>query len=226
MLATIGLLIGSFKRLSYRNATIKWYRLPLFFLTVYGALAFALISLKLLNMTAKLLSFLLILLLSQCDRCKEEVKPIAEIDKLPPATQSGKFTFGCLINGKAFVAKHSGKMSAIYQQGFLQFGADNEIEQFTHDIYMVVYDPIEINKMYFLAESPKNSLYLKKYTGNSAGSSYCYYDFNNTLDGYVIFTRLDRQKFIVSGKFEFTTVVPGCDTIRVTDGRFDMEYIP
>jgi hypothetical protein len=174
-------------------------------------------------MTTKLLSFLLILLLAQCDRCQEEVKPVAEIDKLPPITQSGKFTFGCLVNGKAFIAKHSGKMVAIYQQGLIQFGADNIIDKFTEQVYITIPDLIELYKSYDLA-NPTGKARFIRYSPN--GNSNCYYDFSNTLSGHVIFTRFDQQKYIVSGTFDFTTVVPGCDTIRITDGRFDMEYIP
>lgn len=175
-------------------------------------------------MVSKLLTFFLILLLSQCDRCKEEVKPVAEIDKLPPATQSGKFTFGCLVNGKAFMQTNSIKMVGIYQGGFIQFGADDIIDGFTEQIHIVIPDPIEINKRYDLAKNTNGKARFIRYS--SINNSTCYYDLDNTLSGHVIFTRLDRQKFIVSGKFEFTTSLPGCDTIRITDGRFDMQYIP
>jgi len=173
-------------------------------------------------MTTKVLSFLLILLLAQCDRCQEEVIPISEIDKLPPATQSGKFTFGCLVNGKAFVQKHSGVMNAIYQQGFIQIASGQEIGEISEGINLVINLP-QVNTPYKLPNFVESrALYRKRYKSGS----YCYYDYNNTQSGHIILTRLDHQKFIVSGKFEFTTVLPGCDTIRVTDGRFDMEYIP
>ena len=39
--------------------------------------------------------------LSCCN--KDDDKPIAEIDKLPPATQTGANTVGCLLDGKAFL---------------------------------------------------------------------------------------------------------------------------
>jgi len=37
--------------------------------------------------------------------CKKE-KMVEEIDKLPAATQNGANTFGCLVNGKAWIAQH------------------------------------------------------------------------------------------------------------------------
>ena len=39
--------------------------------------------------------------------------------------------------------------------------------------------------------------------------------------GMLTITRLDLQAGIVSGTFTFTLAKPGCDTIRVTQGRFD-----
>ncbi|MEO6837649.1 MAG: hypothetical protein ABI185_04635 [Ginsengibacter sp.] len=37
-------------------------------------------------------------------KCKKD-KPINPVDQLPPATQSGANTFGCLIDGKVFLPK-------------------------------------------------------------------------------------------------------------------------
>jgi len=178
-------------------------------------------------MTTKILSFLLMLLLAQCDRCKEEVKPVSELDKLPPATKQGKFTFGCLINGKAFSETNSGNMIAIYQQGFLFFGVDKNSQGYTIGMDISIPDPIELNKKYDLTQIPYYRARFRKYlAGSSSNSPICYYDFANTLSGQVIITRFDRQKFIVSGTFEYTTALPNCDTIRITDGRFDLQYIP
>ena len=39
--------------------------------------------------------------------------------------------------------------------------------------------------------------------------------------GKLIITRLDKQAGIISGTFSFTLYKPGCDSIRVTNGRFD-----
>ena len=45
---------------------------------------------------------LLLALSSLCTSCKKDA-PQDELSKLPPATQTGANTFGCLVNGKAFV---------------------------------------------------------------------------------------------------------------------------
>ena len=39
--------------------------------------------------------------------------------------------------------------------------------------------------------------------------------------GTLTITRLDKQAGVVSGTFWYTLYKPGCDSIRVTQGRFD-----
>ena len=61
------------------------------------------------------------LLLASCDGCKkDDPKPKTELEKLPPATQEGKDTFGCLVNGKAWVIESTTNTDAVYQIGILQ----------------------------------------------------------------------------------------------------------
>ncbi|UOQ73225.1 hypothetical protein [Hymenobacter cellulosilyticus] len=52
------------------------------------------------------------------------------------------------------------------------------------------------------------------------------YDGNQLPDyrrGSLTITRLDLTAGIISGTFSFTLYKPGCDTIRVTNGRFDKQ---
>lgn len=39
--------------------------------------------------------------------------------------------------------------------------------------------------------------------------------------GNLTITRLDLQAGIIAGTFDFTLAQPGCDTVKVTQGRFD-----
>ena len=69
-----------------------------------------------------IISYLLIsAILFQQSSCKEDPpKPLTELEKLPPETKSGKYTFGCLINGKAFVTNSTVDSYAVFQQSILQ----------------------------------------------------------------------------------------------------------
>ena len=66
-------------------------------------------------------------------------------------------------------------------------------------------------------------LYSANFADNSKPSPCDEYLFQPTSRiGAFTITRLDRG--IVSGTFEFTLIQPGCDTIRVTKGRFDYHF--
>jgi hypothetical protein len=58
-------------------------------------------------LTKKLMKNLLLLLVTLSLSCcsKDDNKPVNPIDQLPPATQTGANTAGCLVDGKAFLPK-------------------------------------------------------------------------------------------------------------------------
>jgi hypothetical protein len=145
-------------------------------------------------------------------------EPQTELEKLPPITQEGKNTFGCLVNGKALVAPTTMDITAIYQQGNLQLGGGVEENDVDKDITIFLGDPLVIGTEYSLVD---HSMYRDK---NSLTT--CRYEFEDTFSGSIIFSKIDRTNYIISGTFEFSTVTIGCDTVRITDGRFDIQYIP
>lgn len=71
-------------------------------------------------------SLAIIILLVSYEGCDNDPNPKTELEKLPPATQEGKNTFGCLVNGKAWVTKTSIDAVAFYQEGVFQLGAQIE----------------------------------------------------------------------------------------------------
>lgn len=165
---------------------------------------------KLLSITA------LILGVQSCELFKNnDPKPKTELEKLPTITQEGKNTFGCLVNGKALTITNSTKMTAIYQGGFVQFGSAG--------IYFIILDPIEVNQTYDLTKVLSSKA---KYTVQKDDGTFCFYEFENTINGSIVFSKIDRTNYIISGTFEFSTVTPSCVKIELTNGRFDMQYTP
>ncbi len=163
--------------------------------------------------------------LSGCDLFKKnDPKPLTELEKLPPATQTGKNTFGCLINGKAVVAPTTVDVVAIYQQGTLQIsgGSDNP----SKSLQLVVNEKnygLLTTTSYLLNKYPDSFSYAHMEVSKN---TYCTYDDQNALSGSVTLSKIDRTNYIISGTFEFVTVSTGCDTLKVTNGRFDIKYIP
>jgi len=165
---------------------------------------------------------LLIGILLTINSCSEKNKTeLTPLEQLPEATQTGKNTFGCLINGKAFVVKNTSKQTAIYQQGVLQFGATLDINNNDESISFNLINPLENNTEYNFIEINYKSGYSRK-----NGNIICIYDFENTYEGNVTFSKIDRANYIISGTFEFSTNKGGCEDIKITNGRFDLKYIP
>ena len=162
--------------------------------------------------------------LSQCK--KSDSGPAKPEDQLPPATQTGQHTFGCLLNGQPWTP--SGNVGPlnyrlIYDPGYA--GGDLEIRAYCY---------VESLKdtQYFLIASThvtkEGSYPLDGTTGGiyySSGVKGSCYEYNNapglTMNGQLVVSRLNLTQGIVSGTFNFKLFQPGCDTIKVTQGRFD-----
>lgn len=173
---------------------------------------------------SKLLTIASLLFVQSCDLLRgNDPKPKTELEKLPPITQGGKNTFGCLVNGKAFVVTNTSMQWAIFQQGQLEFGANDEYNDLDQSINMILGDPLEEGIEYSFIDP---SLYYHSGYSLRIGDTICIYEFDNTFEGSIIFTKIDRINFTISGTFEFSTVTSTCETIRITNGRFDLQYIP
>ena len=152
--------------------------------------------------------------LSDCERDE----PKTELEKLPPITQEGKNTFGCLVNGKAWVTKTSIDAAAVYQQGILQVDAMVQSKSF-------------FQSQFFLIRYPKEGSFMLNDTVNSRifmidSNTRCEYitdDLNGS--GTLSISKFDLQKKVVSGVFEFSVRQSTCEELIVTNGRFDLSLI-
>ena len=177
-------------------------------------------------MNPKPLLYLCFLALTQCSKCKKDDPAPAE--QLPPATQTGANTFGCLVNGQAWTSKTSSGYGAYlvqYEPGVNNPLGGNLNIRLTSDN----------NKMkVFLSAGP--IFRVRSFALDSAATegTASYFDRDRAypcnevlnydatyLTGNLTLTRLDEQAGVISGTFEFKLAKPGCDTIRVTQGRFD-----
>jgi hypothetical protein len=168
--------------------------------------------------------------------CKKQ-KPVNPIDQLPAATQEGKNTFGCLVNGKAFLPKGpslSPILSCYYQylntsssKGyFFGLSASDRSNPDNFSTIGIFTDSLKV------FESSIISLTQKSIAGKAYGqygiyvigsSSKIFYT-NSISTGQLRITKLDSLNQIVSGTFWFNAVNSNGDTFKVTDGRFDVHY--
>jgi len=161
------------------------------------------------------------LLLSQCK--KDNADPL---DKLPPATQTGANTFGCLVNGQAWTpqgndgtANYTVSYDRLYRDGTLVVAA-----------YRISGGATSNQTVGINSDSLKTTGIFKLRTTGRHGAAFinrqtsCQYYSQDAITycrGTLTITRLDLTAGVISGTFAFTLYKPGCDSIRVTNGRFD-----
>ncbi len=150
---------------------------------------------------------------------------------LPPATQSGKGTFGSKVNGEVWVPEGGSfgnpELHADYYQDEFFVGAERKVKD--DDSYTGMVIRIEKD---FIGEGTyklKGNLGndFDKYASFSNIKSNCEYETDPLNTGKLEITHFDSSKRIVSGRFHYTAVITqgNCekDTIRVTNGRFDIQ---
>ena len=164
----------------------------------------------------------IILLLVGCAACKTDA--LSPKEELPAATQKGLNTFGCLVNGEVWVPRGSinpsiSKFTFYYDDELLNIAATRTIG--SKDIRQTMF--LRVKDM-----ADKGNYMLSNFEPGGGGYSdinlSCYYETNSTQTGTLTITKLDTTNHIIAGTFAFTVWTEECDTIRVTDGRFDIQY--
>jgi hypothetical protein len=184
------------------------------------------------------LNFLALLILAivlvQCKK-REPAPPPTPTDplaSLPAETQTGAGTLGCLVNGKAYATISSIKCRGDWQGIKTIFiSADaSENGQFNGELFtagMLLYGTLQNGQTFDLIRfnQPVNQI-ANQYAANAvAGSKPCVYQGNYIKRGQVTLTKFDGVARIASGRFAFTLYEPGgCDTLKVTNGRFDVKF--
>lgn len=166
-----------------------------------------------------------------CCEKDDNNKPKTELEKLPPATQIGANTAGCLVDGKAFISK-----------GYFPGGTGltcNYIdgEDFTLSIAENINGKI---RSVFIASYNQNlhdnigtSFQLNENSANSKFGEYIIYNTDSTQDSYsttstvigeLKITNHNFNQAILSGTFWFNAVNSNGEKVEVREGRFDMQY--
>ncbi|VDH03265.1 DUF6252 family protein [Bergeyella zoohelcum] len=147
---------------------------------------------------------------------------------LPPATQEGKNTAGCLIDGKIWVASSkyvslqggAGNRAYIYKNGNALVQIDLRGVRNKSSIFIRV--PIEnfqLNKEYILPQA----VHIDENICSFRTGEYTLYDFIPSK-GKIKITRLDTNKQIISGTFEFEAEDKDGNVVHITEGRFDRKF--
>jgi hypothetical protein len=168
-------------------------------------------------------------------KCKKDE---TGIEALPPTTQEGKNTFGCLVNGEAFTPKGSNLggpvLSSYYQylnsptaQGyFFNVSADMEEDNISKSISIGANNVIiKQGSKYQLKNYPNvDEVYARLIIISNSGSIN-QYETINIYKGELLISKFDETKQIVSGTFWFDAVNKNGEKVEVREGRFDVKYV-
>jgi hypothetical protein len=166
--------------------------------------------------------------------CRKNKAPSNPIDQLPPETQTGANTFGCLVNGQPFkpggTQLSGGSLQCNYQfvnngYYFVLIGRNKTESNLLRSVGVYT-DSLQIHE--------GNKLNLKvRIKGNPSGSyfkalsasQYVQYETDgNPYTGELWIKKYDSINQIVSGTFWFNAINTNGDTVKVTDGRFDVHF--
>ena len=178
---------------------------------------------------------------SQCT--KTSTNP-DDLNVLPPETQTGAGTFACKINGVVWKYKDPDyrilNSSPMFQYTFNPDEKSGKlvVAGFRYTGNSTYDDGVGIYADSLLLFNSRETL-AGKVSGISYGNNLILNDcalqttvdtndssnnrfFNNS--GRITITKLDNSNKIISGTFYCTLKRSSCDTVKITDGRFDFKY--
>lgn len=172
-----------------------------------------------------LLPALALLLLMQCK--KADPDPASQ---LPAATQTGANTFGCLLNGQPWTPSGNygpPNFRLTYDPGYAGGSLQVKAYRFTGNkntvFQAVTFGVANVSKpgIYVFSLNSINGI---NYNDDSQTSPCDWYGNSRILtyqSGTLVITRFDLAQSVIAGTFDFKLGQTGCDTIRITQGRFE-----
>ncbi|MBR9860718.1 hypothetical protein GYB22_08200 [bacterium] len=173
--------------------------------------------------------------LSSCNFFDQDPIPIDELE-LPKATQQGLNTFGCLVDGEVYVPSAGfgvNRLSANYypdtfivpeklRQSF-SIHSINQMPEINTNI-SIVHNSIHGNGEYILRGNDSSLMEGYGTARLIIGSKYYYT--TRSEKNILEITKLDAKNRIISAVFQFDVVAEKDiqDTVKITDGRFDIKF--
>ncbi|TAE41620.1 MAG: hypothetical protein EAY66_01310 [Sphingobacteriales bacterium] len=158
--------------------------------------------------------------------CKKPSKN--PIDNLPPATQTGANTFGCLVNGEVFLPKGSGfggpvlRCQYVFDNGFytLYLSASNRAQDINKSIRLVIKD-IDLSPNLYVLNNDSTSKGEYSTINNLLFTNSYKTTLNNT--GNLRINYWNPGKGVLSGNFSFDAVNSIGEKVEIREGRFDVK---
>jgi len=168
-----------------------------------------------------------------CSCKNDDDSALAPIEQLPPQTTVGANTAGCLVNGEVLIPKGSNNGPAILRCQYAKRG-----DEYTFGLFILNNEvtPTKAVRILFSQNYPLpiNSsipLEIPNVENSSWGDyfvngSFLTYSTSSEFKGELFITSINESTLQISGTFTFTAINDQGETVEITDGRFDMRYIP
>jgi hypothetical protein len=174
----------------------------------------------------KLVFLLTISLTLSCCNSDDDNNAQNPIDQLPPETQTGENTFGCLLDGEVFIpGGGTNPLDSVYQfvNGGYYFSVQGNKRDSENNLLTISIGVLNIE----LTQGTTYQL-LENEDGNATArfliSTLSNYTSSNN-SGELTITKLDTENQIVSGTFWFDVIHPLTgEIVEIREGRFDMQY--
>ena len=168
-----------------------------------------------------------------CSKCNKVVEPAqdpASTAGLPAATETGAGTFGCMVNGKAWLPVRDNTPLARSNPNLIY---DATFEGGSFSLSGEIY--ADKRSQEWIAMGGRGIGAVGEYNLTNSGVGFTYVNYSDSVSyntdediatGKIIITKLDKTNNIIAGTFSFT--IEKRDTgkkVTVTDGRFDMKYL-
>lgn len=164
---------------------------------------------------------LVLLFAGSCKKNRNQIPPDNPYG-LPNATQSGANIFACRINSQNWISqKGPNHLRGGIQNNVLSAGGFSEqamgisIMNFSHSLLNYqLHDTINAFGIYQV-----NNSCMANPSGGYGGVT-----FVKSINGLLSLSKVDTIKKIIAGTFWFKIKTDLCDTLSITDGRFDIRY--
>jgi len=174
---------------------------------------------------------IIVTIAAACKKNNSTTNDPNNVPGLPPATQSGANTFGCLVNGVPWVPQGNigtNNLSIDYDsginRGIFNIAANNTISATQYSrIWIGIDDSVNLIIAPYNVIVNKTSIGFIKYSNNG---NCIIRSFDNDVisSGNITIQKHDKVARIISGIFEGFVSKIGCDTVKITQGRFDFKF--
>lgn len=152
-----------------------------------------------------------------------------QTEGLPPKTETGANTIGCLLNGKVFLPRGAGLLYGLNNNcgtNLLSVGMNDTRSTEADYIYLSLY-PL-LDTAYLISNYDSSSSNRMQFTvvnyGHPDIPAYNCYPVNS-YSGHLSISKRDTVNRILAGTFWFDAIDTTNNTVvQVRDGRFDLRY--